>query len=141
MITKIQSFTDVITNSSSTVFVMHEDDARYYERLEGTDDCIYVCPITMDWLTHNADEFEMVLNLLNIPCSEISTYHKSKYYYGGYWETPEQTTWESFLESHKEQIEKVFQDLYWVDIEDHFEDAYEVTEEARSDAKWYESRH
>jgi hypothetical protein len=43
--------------------------------------------------------------------------------------------------AHKEQIEEVFQDLYWVDIEDHFEDAYEVTEEARCGAKWYESRH
>ena len=141
MITKIQSFTDVITNSSSTVFVMHEDDARYYEKLEGAEDCIYVSPITMDWLMHNSDEFEMVLDLLNIPCSEITTYHKFNAYCGGYWETPDDSVWESFLESHKEQIEEVFKDLYWVDIEDHFEDAYEVTEDARSSAKWYESRH
>ena len=141
MITKIQSFTDVITNSSSTVFVMHEDDARYYERLENTEGCIEVQPITMDWLIRNSDEFEMVLDILNIPCSEISTYHKFSSYYGGYWETPDDSVWESFLESHKEQIEEIFQDLYWVDIEDHFEDAYEVTDEARSSAKWYESRH
>lgn len=141
MITKIQSFTDVITNSSSTVFVMHEDDARYYEKLEGTEGCIYVSPITMDWLMHNSDEFEMVLDLLNIPCSEITTYHKFNAYYGGYWKTPDDSVWEAFLESHKEQIKEVFKDLYWVDIEDHFEDAYEVTEEAMSGAKWYESRH
>ena len=141
MITRIQSFTDVITNSSSTVFVMHEDDARYYEKLEGTEGCIYVCPITMDWLMHNSDEFEMVLDILNIPCSEITTYHKFNAYCGGYWKTPDDSVWESFLESHKEQIEEVFQDLYWVNIEDHFEDAYEVTEEARCGAKWYESRH
>ena len=140
MITKIQSFTDVITNSSSTVFVMHEDDARYYEQLENAEGCIDIQPITMEWLQDNRYEFEMVLDLLNIPCSEISTYHKYNEYYG-YWKTPDQTTWESFLESHKEQIEEVFQDLYWVDIEDHFEDAYEVTEEARCGAKWYESRH
>ena len=30
MIVKIQSYTDVITNSSSTVFVMNESDANYY---------------------------------------------------------------------------------------------------------------
>ena len=141
MITKIQSFTDVITNSSSTVFVMHESDAKYYDRLENTDGCVYIQPITMDWLQNNADEFEMVLDMLNIPCSEITTYHKFNSYYGGYWKTPEESVWEAFLESHKEQIEEVFQDLYWVDIEDHFEDAYEVTEEAMSSAKWYESRH
>ena len=140
MITKIQSFTDVITNSSSTVFVMHEDDAHYYERLENAEGCIEVQPITMEWLQNNRYEFEMVLDLLNIPCSEITTYHKYERC-GGYWRNPEQSVWESFLESHKEQIEEVFQDLYWVDIEDHFEDAYEVTEEARCFSKWYESRH
>ena len=140
MITKIQSFTDVITNSSSTVFVMHESDAKYYDRLENTYGCIHIQPITMEWLQNNADEFEMVLDLLNIPYSEITTYHKHNDYYG-WWKQPDQTTWESFLESHKERIEEVFKDLYWVDIEDHFEDAYEVTEEARSDAEWYESRH
>lgn len=141
MITKIQSFTDVITNSSSTVFVMHESDAKYYERLENTEGCIDIQLITMDWLINNPDEFEMVLDLLNIPYSEITTYHKFNDYYGGYWEYPNESVWESFLESHKEQIEEIFQDLYWVDIEDHFEDAYEITEEAKSDAKWYDNRH
>lgn len=140
MITKIQSFTDVITNSSSTVFVMHEDDARYYERLENAEGYVYIQPITMEWLLENSHEFEMILGLLNIPYSEITTYHKHNEYCG-WWKNPDQATWESFLESHKEQIEEVFQDLYWVDIEDHFEDAYEVTEDARSGAKWYESRH
>lgn len=140
MITKIQSFTDVITNSSSTVFVMHESDAKYYDRLDNTDGCIYIKPITMEWLQENRDEFEMVLDLLNIPYSEITTYHKFNDYWG-YWKEPDESVWESFLELHKEQIEEIFQDLYWVDIEDHFEDAYEVTEEARTGAKWYESRH
>lgn len=140
MITKIQSFTDVITNSSSTVFVMHESDAKYYDRLENTDECIYIQPITMDWLYENRYEFEMVLDLLNIPYSEITTYNRVNDYYGR-WATPDQTVWENFLESHKEQIEEVFQDLYWVDIEDHFEDAYEITEEARGEAEWYDSRH
>ena len=140
MITKIQSFTDVITNSSSTVFVMHESDAKYYDRLENTYGCIDIQPITMEWLQENRDEFEMVLDLLNIPCSEITTYHKFKDW-GGYWEDPDEAVWESFLELHKEQIEEVFQDLYWVDIEDHFEDACDVTYGAISDAKWYESRH
>lgn len=140
MITKIQSFTDVITNSSSTVFVMHESDAKYYDRLENTDGCIYIQPITMEWMQDNPDEFEAILDILNIPVSEVTTYHKFSDYYGC-WVTPDQAVWESFLELHKEQIEEIFQDLYWVDIEDHFEDAYEITEEARGEAIWYESRH
>ena len=140
MITKIQSFTDVITNSSSTVFVMHENDANYYNQLENTNGCIYIQPITMNWLIDNIEEFEMVLDMLHIPYSEITTYHKHDDYFG-WWNIPDKDAWESFLELHKEQIEKIFCDLYWVDIEDHFEDAYEITKEARYDAEWCESRH
>ena len=42
LITTIQSFTDVITNSSSSVFIMHEDDAHYYNRLDNTNGCITI---------------------------------------------------------------------------------------------------
>lgn len=139
MITKIQSFTDVITNSSSTVFVMHESNAKYYENLEDTDGGISIERITMDWLLNNAYEVEMVCNLLNVDISEIADWHDSKY--GGWWNAPDQETWEAFLELHKDEIDTVFEDLYWVDIEDHFADAYEVTRDACSDAKWCESRH
>ena len=141
MITKIQSFTDVITNSSSTVFVMHSFNAQYYDQLEDTDGCIDIAPITFQWLLNNADEAEMVCKFLNKDISEISEWHNSKYGYGGWWETPNQETWEAFLELHREEIETVFEDLYWVDIEDHFENAWNVTEEAHDDAEWYDYRH
>lgn len=139
MITKIQSFTDVITNSSSTVFVMHESNAKYYDNLEDTDGCISIERITMDWLRSNAYEAEMVCDLLNKDISEITDWHDSKY--SGWWNTPDQETWEAFLELHKEEIETVFKNLYWVDIEDHFADAYEITEQARDDAEWSDYRH
>ena len=139
MITKIQSFTDVITNSSSTVFVMHESNAKYYEQLEDTNGCISIEPITFNWLLNNAYEAEMVCDLLNVDISEIADWHDSKY--DGWWNIPDQETWEAFLELHKDEIDTVFEDLYWVDIEDHFTNAYEVTEEACDDARWYESRH
>lgn len=139
MITKIQSFTDVITNSSSTVFVMHESNAKYYEQLEDTNGCISIERITMDWLLNNAYEAEMVCDLLNVDISEIADWYDSKY--DGWWSIPDKETWECFLELHKEEIDAVFKDLYWVDIEDHFTNAYEITEEACDNAKWYESRH
>ena len=37
MIVAIQSFTDVITNSSSTVFIMHQADAKYYKKEHPSD--------------------------------------------------------------------------------------------------------
>ena len=139
MITKIQSFTDIITNSSSTVFVMSEFYADYYDGLEHTEGCIDVEKIDMDWLKNNVYEFQMVCNLLDIDPSEITVWGKHKYWQG--WETPNQEMWETFIELHKDQIEEVFKDLYWVDIEDHFEDALDVTEEASGDAIWSDYRH
>lgn len=139
MITKIQSFTDVITNSSSSVFIMDKYNAEDYEYLENTNDCISIEPITIDWLINNPFEVEMVCDMLKIDPSEVTVYTGSKY--GGWWETPDKDTWETFLELHKDEIKKTFKDLYWVDIEDHFEDAWEVTEEAKYDAIWYDYRH
>ena len=139
MITKIQSFTDVITNSSSTVFVMHEEDAEYYKNLE-TDGCVDIMPIDYDWvLNEGRYEAEMICSLLNEDISKISTFHDGEWYFC--WETPDEDVWESFCKMHKEQIEEVFEDLYWVDIEDHFENAWEVTENAIDDSVWHERRH
>lgn len=141
MITKIQSFTDVITNSSSTVFVMCEANATYYNKLENTNNCISIEPINMNWLLDNPEEVEMVCDMLGIEISEISTYHKVDWVNYGWWETPDQDAWKTFLELHKDEIEKTFEDLYWVDIEDHFENADIITDDARDDAEWSDYRH
>ena len=137
MITKIQSFSDVITNSSSSVFVMNQTDANYYGDLAHAEGCIDVELITLDWLYDRIYEFEMVCDMLKVDPATITCRHP-KY---GCWEDPDPESWHAFLESHKEQIKEVFKDLYWVEIEDHFEGAYEVTENAYDDAIWSDSRH
>ena len=137
MITKIQSFSDVITNSSSSVFVMNETDANYYGDLAHTEGCIDVERITMDWLYDHRYEFEMVCDMLKVDPETITT-KIPKY---NCWDDPDPETWYAFLELHKEQIKEVFRDLYWVEIEDCFEGAYEVTENAYDDAIWSDYRH
>lgn len=137
MITKIQSFSDVITNSSSSVFVMNAIDANHYGDLSHVKGCIDVEPITMDWLRDHSYEFEMVCDMLKVNPETITT-KDPKYHC---WDDPDPETWDAFLESHKEQIKEVFRDLYWVEIEDHFEGAYEVTEDAYDDAIWSDGRH
>lgn len=137
MITKIQSFSDVITNSSSSVFVMNETDANYYGDLAHTEGCIDIERITMDWLSDHRYEFEMVCDMLKVS-PETITVKVPKY---DCWDDPDPETWDAFLESHKEQIKEVFRDLYWVEIEDCFEGAYEVTEDAYDDAIWSDGRH
>ena len=133
MITKIQSFSDVITNSSSSVFVMNATDANHYGDLPHTGGCIDVERITMDWLYDHRYEFEMVCDMLKVNPETITT-KVPKY---DCWDDPDPETWYAFLESHKEQIKEVFRDLYWVEIEG----AYEVTEDAYDDAIWSDGRH
>lgn len=141
MIVKIQSFTDVITNSSSSVFVMRESDIDYYKD-SVPEDCLSINLITPEWIKRCPEEADMVCELINVDLSEISTYKKSDLFEGyGWWETPDQEAWDSFVELHKDKIEKAFKDLYWIDIEDHFVDAYDIISEAYKDAVWSENRH
>ena len=139
MILRIQSFTDVITNSSSSVFVMQSDIADKYRNIEEADDCIEITPITINWLQRNLREADMVCDLLHIDPKTLMKYKETQY--GGYYDYPSQEVWDQFLKDHREQIKETFKDLYWVDIEDHFEGAYEITDDAYGEAIWSESRH
>lgn len=152
MITKILSISDVITNSSSEVFVMSESNAAYYDNLENTDGCIYIEAIDWNWIV-NGYEHELVIDLCNLDKSEVYTFVENqtsehdwwdKEYNGkyGYWKEPDQVDWKVFCELHKDAImDLVNKNLYFVSIEDHFEDAYDVTEDARDDALWTDYRH
>ena len=104
MITKIQSFTDVITNSSSTVFVMNEINAEYYDKLPNTNGCIDIYPITKEWLYHHPDEIEMVCEILDIDISTITTQEFNSWW--TWWKPLEQSDWEKFLDSHENLIEE-----------------------------------
>ena len=138
-ITKIQSFSDVITNSSSSVFVMDREDATHYDELEQASGCVYVAKITLDWIKEHGYEFELVCDIAELDKNEVSHYEEGRW--GGYWEDPDVEAWHSFVELHKDQLNDVFEDLYFVEIEDHFEDAWDVLEDARGDSIWHENRH
>ena len=140
MITKIQSFTDIITNSSSSVFIMREDDALHYDNLENASDCVDIVPIDFNWVRDcGRNEVEAVMAILGLSPELVTTWVKGKYY--SYWEDPDPEAWNTFVDMYEDLIKEKFKDLYWVDIEDHFEDAWEVTQDAIGDSIWYESRH
>ena len=139
-ITKIQSFTDVITNSSSSVFIMREDDALRYDNLENTSDCISIVPIDFTWVKEwGRGEVEAVMAILEMSPEVVTTWVNGKYC--SYWEDPDPEAWNTFVDMHEDLIKEKFRDLYWVDIEDHFEDAWDVTQDAIDDSLWYDSRH
>ena len=147
---KILSISDVITNSSSEVFIMNKDDVDYYRSFDNG--CISIEPISYTWILKSG-EYDAIIDLCNFDKSEVYTFEENPteehnwyddQYNGkwGSWYKPSREDWEDFCARHKEDIMKVVnQDLYFVDIEDHFEDAYDVIESARDDAIWYENRH
>lgn len=137
LITKLQSYTDVITNSSSTVFIMHESDAKFYEK-DTPEGCCTIERIDKQWLYDNKWEWELVFDFLNIDKNIISTHVKEKWY--SYWRDPSEKDWRAWLELNEDTIQPIL-GLYYVDIEDHFEDAYEYIESASDDALQTEWRH
>ena len=138
---KIKSISDVITNSSSEVFVMCKTDAEYYDKLKGTNGCVDIHEITWDWLKEKGrDEWKMVCTTCNIDDDIFKDYVVNSDY-GCWYKSVPQDEWEAFLELYKDAIQKYLIGFYWVDIEDHFADASEVSDDARGDSIWSDYRH
>ena len=70
LITKLQSYTDVITNSSSTVFLMHKEDAEFYEE-DTPEGCCRIEKIDHQWLIDNIWEWALVFDFLDIDKNTI----------------------------------------------------------------------
>lgn len=138
----IKSISDVITNSSSEVFVMCKTDAEYYDKLENTNGCININEITWNNLKNCRNEWEMVCNTCDINPEVIrGKRHTGSEWWENYYEGPSQKEWENFLDIYHDTIQNKLIGFYWVDIEDHFENAYDVSEDARDDSIWSDYRH
>lgn len=141
LITKLQSYTDVITNSSSTVFLMHKEDAEFYEK----DTPNYCCSIEIidhQWLLNNRWEWELVFDFLNIDKNTISTEIQSDGFWPcSYWVDPDEVMWELWIDDNLSLLQDKLFELYYVSIEDHFEDAYDYIESAADDALISDYRH
>ena len=138
LITKLQSYTDVITNSSSTVFLMHKEDAEFYEK-DTPNDCCSITEIDYQWLLDNIYEWALVFDFLNIDKNIISK--EIEGFYSSYWDDPDENLWKFWIEDNLSLLQEKLFGLYYVDIEDHFEGAYEYIESAGDDALHTEWRH
>ena len=124
---------DVITNSSSEVFVMNKSNADYYESLSdseypGVEENIYIEPI--DWsFIKNDFEWDLIMDLMGISREESASIESD-------------SDWDNFCEKHKKELDDLIdKDLYFVEIEDHFADSRDVSENAHDDCIWSDYRH
>ena len=137
-ITKLQSYTDIITNSSSTVFIMYEDDAKFYEK-DTPEGCCRIERIDYQWLLNNRWEWALIFDFLDIDKNTISKEEEG--YYSSYWSDPDEDLWRLWIDDNLSLLQEKLFGLYYVDIEDHFEDAYEYIESASNNALQTEWRH
>lgn len=138
LITKLQSYTDVITNSSSTVFLMRKEDAKFYEN-DTPEGCCRIEEIDYQWLLNNMWEWELVFDFLDIDKNTISK--KLEGYYSFYWDDIDEDLWRLWIDDNLSLLQEKLFGLYYVDIEDHFEGADDYIDSAGDDALYTEWRH
>lgn len=143
LITKLQSYTDVITNSSSTVFLMREADAKFYEK-DTPGNCCTIEPIDEQWVRNHYYEWQLIFDYLNVPYEDYAYKVECRKYWKGdpgyYWENDPEL-WDYWVDNNLERLKKDLFGLYFVDIEDHFADAYEYIDSAGNDALITDYRH
>ena len=108
----IKNISDVITNSSSEVFVMKKEDASeiaLFDKDTETYDCISIHKMDENWVrTQGSLEAQMICDLLKIE----NPFNEDFY--------PDEDDWSEFVDEHLDEMkEKVFR-KYYIDIEDHF---------------------
>ena len=118
---KIQSISDIITNSSSEVFLMDSRDAERFKNIV-PDNCLDITYISWEYLRNNVDE--LILRELSDVNIRLTT----------------KEDWNKALIDYKDSFEKII-GYCLVDIEDNFPDWEEVYDEARDCCLVYESTH
>jgi hypothetical protein len=139
-IVKIQSISDIITNSSSEVFIMEHSLARSLENDYNTD-CISVDDITYEKMLEDNWNYEiyteMLVKLGIVTWAECNYNSSSRAY------TENRKIFQDVLKANEEKIRKALTDneYAWVDIEDHFTEWENASDDAHSCCITYESRH
>lgn len=129
----IRSVSDIITNSSSEVFVMKKEDAcevALFDKDNETYDCISIHKMDEDWVrTQGSWEAQMICDLIGI----ANPFNEDFY--------PDEDDWSKFVDEHLDEMkEKVF-GKYYIDIEDHFAEAEKILEFSRKHSEWKDYRH
>lgn len=63
LLTKIQSISDIITNSSSETFLMHQEDAEYYDSIP-SNGCISIDAVGEGWIRTIIGKMDLICNFL-----------------------------------------------------------------------------
>lgn len=129
----IRSVSDIITNSSSEVFVMKKEDAcevALFDKDNETYDCISIHKMDENWVrTQGSWEVQMICDLLKID----NPFNEDFY--------PDEDDWSEFVDEHLDDMKENVFGKYYIDIEDHFAEAEEILDFSREHSEWKDYRH
>lgn len=134
----VKNISDVITNSSSKVFVMKPMDAEYYRSIGGnTNAHIWTTKITEDLLLNDAriECPELVYSILGIDEADVLKAFQDEYYYTPKEnDIPSEKLWLCFLDSYKKEISEKLLGNYIVEIDDNFDGFLNLYKQATKDS-------
>lgn len=116
---KIKSITDVVTNSSSEVFILQKDDAH---NLEKEYPFVDVYEMTLDGIKGNSwfsDLYSWAAKTIDESIPYVD-------------ENMDTDEWKKLVDNHKKAFETLASEYMEVDIEDHYAEWEDATDEARS---------
>lgn len=137
----IKSITNVITNSSSEVFLMTNEEAEAIAKNYDNDDCIKIEKVTEEWLENEgAYEAEAIFERCQLKNHFTDEEREIIDSVGEYYYLSEED-WSKIYHNHKELIDEKMLGMSFIDIEDHFSNCEEAYDDARSCAVWSEYLH
>ena len=151
-IIKIKSITDVITNSSSEVFIMTQKSAE--EKLPITQGEGFITPLNEEWFNNRTtdkryvskcpiNEWEIICEFLDLNKEDFAELKKDDEWwpYEYYELKNDGKDWIDYLDNHRDEILDKLKGYVIFQTEDHFTDAWEHIERWRDESKVWDSRH
>lgn len=130
----IKSISDVITNSSSEVFVLNKEDAKHFALRSFDDDAedfIKLTRIDFYWLLNEGKyETDIIRKLTDIKDDVLEQN-----------DIPEESEWDEFIMKHEDELRDKVVGKYYVEIEDHYNGCEVDISKAKYESVYYDSRH
>lgn len=118
---KIKSITDVVTNSSSEVFILQKDAAYSLKRDYPFIDISEMTLDSIKWNSWFSDLYSRAAKTIDESVPYVD-------------ENTNTDEWEKFIKEHRAAFETLVKEYLEVEIEDHYEEWEDATDEARSDS-------
>lgn len=147
LITKIQSISDLITNSSSEVFINKQDIVKQFSNAGLNDGMIELRTIDLEWLKNCRDtgyRWEFICNHMGWNKEDFGHFvSKGRYEFLNYWDQTkkELEKWGNYLDNNFNKVLESLKGYVEIEISDHYDLWEEDTKIANKDSIYYESCH